>query len=401
MPAAVARLRLRTAPVIMGMVMARSRLASKMAGGSPLAAWLTLRRGDRGKRSQSVFGILRRCSDFWLVPDPYVTWARRGGAAAARLIERGGFDAMLSTSPPDSVHLAAARLRERFGLPWIADFRDPWMGLHHRAPPTAWHRARQTALEGRVLERADLVITATRAHADLLEARVGARPRRVVHLPNGFEPGPETDALPERDDAEKFLLVFTGTVAKMPDAYVFLEALHELLGRRPEARRRVRAILAGPYETGYADRAVALGLTPGIVAFAGPLAHDEARALQRRADLLVAWKMERMEATVPGKLYEYLDSGRPLLALLEERDEAAALVERAGGTRLRPGARAELATTLERRYMEWKERGRAPSRRPDWLAAYTRASLAARLAAELERVCAAPTAVAPALREPA
>src|SRR5437899_152112 len=84
------------------------------------------------RRPARAFGLLRRLSDFWLIPDPYVTWAGRCRAAGARLLRRGRFDAMLSTSPPDSVHLAASSLRERFALPWVADFRDPWMGLYHR-----------------------------------------------------------------------------------------------------------------------------------------------------------------------------------------------------------------------------------------------------------------------------
>ena len=367
-----------------------STLVVRVPGGSPLGAWLRVRRQDRGVRPQRAFGWMRRLADFWLVPDPYVTWAKRGAAAAARLLAQGGYDALLSTSPPDSVHLAAAALRERFALPWVADFRDPWMGLYHRRPPTAWHARRQAELEWRVLERADLVLTASRAHARTLESRA-LRPRRVRHLPNGYEldagagvPGAESTA-----GVPVFRIVFTGTLTKMPDAEVLLEALHELLARRPEARRRVRVTLAGPFDTGYRDRAVSLGLAPGIVSFTGPRTHAESRALQRGADLLVMWKMERMEATVPGKLYEYLDSGRPVVGLLGAGDEAAALLERAGGPRIDPGDRAGLAAEIERRYVEWQERGSAESRRPDWLDAHTRARLAGELAAELDGLVAA------------
>src|ERR1044072_3181320 len=132
----------------------------RVEGGSPLGAWLKLRRGDRGKRPQGVFGVLRRLSDFWLVPDPYVPWTGRARAAAAERLQCGGFDALLSTSPPSSVRLAAARLRERFEVPWVADFRDPWMGLYHRPPPTAWHAARQAQLQTQALGWAEPGITA-------------------------------------------------------------------------------------------------------------------------------------------------------------------------------------------------------------------------------------------------
>ena len=355
----------------------------RVPGGSAPAAWLRMRRGDRGARSGETFGVLRRLADWWLIPDPYVGWCARGRAAGEKLLEHGTFDAMLSTSPPDSVHLAAEALKRRFGIPWVADFRDPWMGLHHRTPPTVLHARRQAALEQRVLEGADLVVTATRAHADALEGRASGRPRRVAHVANGFEPY-DVDSSAEATDKERFLIVFTGTLFRMPGVEVFLEALHEMLAHDPAARRRVRVKLAGPYETGYADRSIALGLTPGIVEFTGPLAHQETRALQRRADLLVLWKMERMEATVPGKLYEYLDSARPIIALLPERDDAAVLLARAAGERVTPGDRAALRSALERRYAQWKDGGRAADHRPAWLADHTRARLAGVLAAELD-----------------
>ena len=86
---------------------------------------------------------------------------------------------------------------------------------------------------------------------------------------------------------------------------------------------------------------------------------------------------------VPGKLYEYLDSGRPVLALLAADDEAAALVRRAEGLVLPPGDRVQLARALETSYMAWKERGRAPSARPGWLSEHERSHLAARLADRL------------------
>jgi hypothetical protein len=87
---------------------------------------------------------------------------------------------------------------------------------------------------------------------------------------------------------------------------------------------------------------------------------------------------------VPGKLYEYLDSGRPLLALLAAGDEAAALVERAGGTRLAPGDTAGLARELAARYARWCAGERAADARPDWLATHERAHLAGELARTLD-----------------
>ena len=366
----------------------------RVRGGSALSAWLGLTRGAAGRRSTRTFVGLRRLSDWWLMPDSYAGWSRRARAVAERRARRGGFDAMLSSSPTDSVHLAALALHRRFGLPWVADFRDPWVGLHFREPPSAWHRARHAALEAGVLESADVVLAASRTHADRIESRSPA-PRRVIHLPNGFEPeeGAATLAPQERAastaDRERFELVFSGTLAQMPDAEVFLEALHDWFARRPEARRRVRARFAGPYETGYEDRSIALGLK-GIVEFMGPRPHAEALALQRGAAVLLLWKPRNYPTMVPGKLYEYLDSGRPIVALLAPGDEAGALVERAGGEIVAPGDRAALAASLELRYLEWKAGGALPPARPAWLTEHTRERLAARLAGVLEDLAGGP-----------
>ncbi|HKQ57961.1 MAG TPA: hypothetical protein VJY35_08840, partial [Candidatus Eisenbacteria bacterium] len=182
-----------------------------------------------------------------------------------------------------------------------------------------------------------------------------------------------------------FLIAFTGTLSQMPDADVFLEALHDLFARRPEARRRTRARIAGPYDAGHADRALALGLT-GIVEFTGPLAHAETRALQRRAHLLMLWKPRGpgYRTMVPGKLYEYLDANAPVLAMLEEGDEAADLVRKAGGEVVPPGRRGPLADAIERRYLAWKEGAPARAPRPAWLDEHTRERLSGRLASQLD-----------------
>ena len=363
----------------------------RVPGGSALSGWLRLTRGlggargtGAGQRSGAVFAGLRALSSWVMLPDSYAGWSARAGRVAARRLARGDVAAVLSTSPPDSVHLAAGPLARRFGLPWVADFRDTWVGLQYRRTPTTWHEARQRELEARVLRGADLVLTVTRAHERALEQDAATRPRRVVHLPNGYEP----DASPAgaaHPDPEHFTMVFTGMLSITPDAETLFEALHQLFARRPEARRRIRVRIAGPVEAEYEDRAVALGLK-GIVQWAGQVAHAQARALQRGADLLLLWRPRAYHDCLPGKVYEYLDAGRPLLAMVEPGDELAQLVQRGGGVCLAPGDREGLSAEVERRYLAWKEGGGAPAPgcRPDWIEEYARPALAARLATLLD-----------------
>ena len=364
----------------------------RVRGGSALASWL---RGPgakeaQGRRRAGRFAALRTLSDWFLIPDSYAAWARRAADAAGRRIAQGGIDALLTSSPPDSVHLAGRSLAHAHRIPWVADFRDPWIALHFRRPPSPLHRARHQALERAVVGEAHMVLAASRTHADDLAAlkKPGGAPlaRRVEWLPNGFEPDAQRTRASE-PPAGTFTLVFTGTLARMPGTAVFLAGLAEWLSRRPEARVRVRAILAGPYEVEDEERARALGLAD-VVAFPGPLAHRDARALQRRADLLLLWKPagEGYRTMVPGKLYEYLDAGRPLLALDSVDEESGRLAAGSRAEILEPGIPDQVAGALEQRFNDWAARGPAPDRRPDWLASHERGAIARRLAGLLDQV---------------
>jgi glycosyltransferase involved in cell wall biosynthesis len=355
----------------------------RVQGGSGLSAWLKLRRDDAGgRRSARAFAPLRSLADWFLLPDSYAGWAKRARAAVRERLARGGIDVLVSSSPPDSLHLAALDVARATGVPWVADFRDPWVGLQFRRPPTPWHAAAHRAMEARVLSQASLVIAASRTHADALRARARGTPRAVVHLPNGFEPEPARVATP---DADHFRVVFTGSLTLMDDVGTLIEALARLLARDPGARAVLRAELYGPYDRDWEVRARVRGLD-WVLRFAGSRPHAEARAVQRAADVLLLWRPrgDAFHTMVPGKLYEYLASGRPVLALLPERDEAAELVRRAGGSVIPPGGVEALEHGLGVRLARWRASGRVPDQVPGWLGAHTREHLARSLAGELD-----------------
>ena len=355
----------------------------RVAGGSALSAWLRTRgAGAAGRRSGGALAPLRALAEWTLLPDGYAGWAKRAAVVAASRVARGDVHAILSSSPPDSAHLAARDVARACRLPWVADFRDPWVGLHFRRPPTAWHRARHRALEARVTGEADLVLAASHTHAEQLRARERGRPGRLLELANGFEPAPADHARP---DAAHFRLVFTGTLSLMEDVGTLLEAVERVAGADAGARGDLRVELVGPYDRDWEARARARGLAE-LVRFTGPLPHAEARARQRAADALLLWKPhgEGFRTMVPGKLYEYLDSGRPIVALLPAGDEAAEWVARAGGWVGPPGDARALATELASRLARWRREGRTPDARPPGLETRTRAALAGELAGALD-----------------
>jgi glycosyltransferase involved in cell wall biosynthesis len=318
---------------------------------------------------------LKSIARLFLLPDSYRAWREPALAAGRERLARGGIDALVSTSPPETAHgvgLGLARETPSWSGPWIADFRDPWVGLHYRRPPTPWHRATHEAMERRVLRGADLVTCASRTHERALRDALGpAEASRVRFLPNGVDeeavtapgtagaasPAVPAPAAPPGGPAR---VVFTGTLVEVPAMRAFLVALSRALAREPALRERLEVVIAGPFESAYDRLVSALGLA-GVVRLLGPVPRDEARRLQRDAHVLLLVRNEGAgyAAMVPGKLYEYLAARRPIVALLGE-GEAAELARSCGAAVVGPDeGDAAVARVLA------VVQGRADAPRPD------------------------------------
>jgi len=302
----------------------RVRRTSTLSGQAVLA---TVRGGREGARSQTRssrgFGWARRASAALLLPDSYVGWFPF--ALRAALKEAGSFDAVYSTSPPETSHLVADAVRARTGLKWIADFRDPWMNLRLLEPPSALHARLQRALEARVCERADVVVVTTRWHESVLR---DAYPRcRVERVPNGYD-GEEVSQVSSLSPARHPMrFIHAGMLTQKRSAVPFLEALSAFFARRPDARGDVEVDFVGAREDEN-ERAVARLSLGDRVRFRTSLAHDDVLRLERQAHVLLLIKHmdSRYDGLVPGKLYEYVGLARPILALAPA-GEARSLVE--------------------------------------------------------------------------
>jgi hypothetical protein len=97
------------------------------------------------RRSSRLFGGLRRATSWFLMPDSYIGWQPFALRAAHDVLAADPADALLSSGPPETNHLVGLALQRRYGLPWLADFRDPWFALHLHPAPTAWHRPARAA----------------------------------------------------------------------------------------------------------------------------------------------------------------------------------------------------------------------------------------------------------------
>lgn len=268
-----------------------------------------------------------------VVPEPLLAaWAPFARRDALRLNARERFDCVITSSPPESVHLVGRALRRR-GVPWVADLRDGWTFEPIRPRfPTAIQRRVDEGLERRWLGAADAVVCVSRPAAEDLRVRLGLEPELI---PNGWDPdlvpGTSGAAATHRLlDPDRISLVYTGRFGSYGrDPTCLIRALGVLAAEDPGAAARLELVVAGPLTDDEA-RLMRSDVSPARIVVAGTLARPDALALQRSADALLLLASARRTQLLNFKLFEYLAAGPPILALAAGT-EAGRVVAEAGG----------------------------------------------------------------------
>ncbi len=252
-------------------------------------------------------------------PDEQLLWLPGAVRAGQRAHRAMPVDAIYSSSPPISGHLAAGLLARRLDRPWVADFRDPWIGNAFAKRLPAPHRALQRRLERWIVERADCVVLSTGRIRHAYAERYPDRADRLVHIPNGYDRSELGGAgsLPDDHD-DVFRLIYAGSVYGERELDLFLDGVEIALRRRPELRERLRVEFVGWFsEANLATAARRLPALDPVVRHLGHRARPEAIALERQADaglVLIAGGAHR-DAVATGKLYEYIGLDLPVLAV--------------------------------------------------------------------------------------
>ena len=255
-------------------------------------------------------------------PDEEVLWLPGAVRAGVRAHRISPVDAVFSSSPPITSHLAAGRVARRIGVPWVADFRDPWIGNAFARRLTAPHRALQRRLERWIVETATRVVLATERMREQYAERYPDRADRFVHLPNGYDladldAGPGDP--PPRPEAGTFRIVYAGSVYGERELAVFLDGVELLLGRRPELRSRLRVEFVGWLSA--ANEVIARRRLPSldpVVRHLGFVPRNEAIARQRNAGagMVLLSDIGDRSLFATSKLYEYLGLDLPILAIV-------------------------------------------------------------------------------------
>lgn len=268
------------------------------------------------------------------LPDSRSGWIRPAVRAGLEIIRRDAPTVIYSTAPYLSAHLIALQLQRRTGLPWVADFRDPWRDNPFRSLGHAtldWLDAR---MERAVLRASDHIVMNTRTARDRLCARFPTFGAKCSVILNGFDSAAFASVTPFRDAAvDQFVLAHAGQFYGPRSPMPWFQALRLVLNQSPQLAARLRLHLIGA-EHYDGTPLVELARREGVAAAVrvhGSLPHGETLNRLAGADavLLAGSDGPGAELQVPAKLFEYLALRRPIIAALPSHSPALAILRAA------------------------------------------------------------------------
>jgi len=264
-----------------------------------------------------------------LVPDPRLFWVKPSVQFLNQLLQEGQFEAIITTGPPHSIHLIGQKLKKKHDIPWLADFRDPWSQWEFldTLPMLSFIRGRHEALERKVLRQADVVVTISPTFQRDLEKLSG---RKIELITNGYDPADiPSDFKPRPKLAKSLHLVYTGIIDAIRNPLPLMQALKAEFEVGGE---EVSWTFVGKVSEQVQQQVEADSWLQTHIHFAGYVPHHQVFEFYSHTDALVLILTDTKNAkgNIPGKLFEYLATGLPVLALGDPQGDSATLLSQAG-----------------------------------------------------------------------
>jgi glycosyltransferase involved in cell wall biosynthesis len=350
-------------------------------------------RWSEGTRRSQLYGYLRSLArvarSYLYFPDETVGWIPFGFAEAVEQIFRQRYDVIYTTSPQSSTATLGLLLKLVVRIPWVAEFRDPLFlpndVLHSLNWPEALATRRRLEhwLRAGILRRADTVLTVTDGYAQELKSSYNVPPRKLAVVTNGFD---EVDFKAALNGSRDFFpagyvhLTHLGTI--YPHFSVnFFPALREFLRESSEARQKLRLNIIG-YPDGEVLQYAQEDDLKDIVTIRSFINQTDALRAMCSSDCLLLFYGHRYisRVCVPGKIYDFLRVGRPILAITYEGG-LKALIERGGaGWAVNPEDKEAIKQALRRVLHDGRRSGPPRPFRPEIVEEFRYDRLAGKLA---------------------
>ena len=312
----------------------------------------------------------------FFIPDPRVFWVRPSASFLHDFLRENEIGTIITTGPPHSMHLIGLRLKKKnASLQWIADFRDPWSqwGLLDSLKVGKLARGMHRRLEASVLRTADKVITITPFYVRHFEKLGG---RKVDLLTNGFDESDFENLVIQK--TEKFVIRHVGIVNEKCDPRPFMTAVKNLLLSNDAFRSSVQIDFTGevhPQFQAFVRDSAELSV---ITSFIPPVPHKQLIPMYGESSvlLLILTGYKDAEGYMPGKLFEYLATGLPILGVGPENGDAAALLRQSGAGQMIDGGNDQaIVHFLQEKFSAWLHNSGSGITIPSAFKAYSRKEL--------------------------
>ncbi|MEM7370829.1 MAG: glycosyl transferase family 1 [Bacteroidota bacterium] len=313
----------------------------------------------------------------FFIPDARRYWIKPSVKYLTDYLDQHPVDAILSSGPPHTVHMIAKGLKQNTGLPWIADFRDPWTNIdfYDQLKLTKWADRRHHKMEASVIQEADSLVTVSWVWEKEFQ-ELGAGTTKVIT--NGFDEEDFSDTAPPL--SEKFICSHIGYLNRDRNSADLWEAFGELCREIPTFRDHLALRFVGKTDHITFQQLEAQGLTD-LVEKIAYVPHNEVLRYTRSSQLLLLLvnNVPNVMGHIPGKTYEYIGSRRPILAIgPEDADFARVLSETKSGVICGFGEKEKMKRALLKMYQRYKK-GKLNNEEAD-ISRYTRRNATAQMA---------------------
>lgn len=349
-------------------------LASKLGGKSPgeISSGIIPPEVSQTRKQKLLLWIRGN----FFIPDARKNWVKPSISYLTKIIEQEAIDTVITSGPPHSMHLIGLGLKRKLSIRWIADFRDPWtsIGYHNKMRLSEKAAQKHIQLEKEVLNTANEVIVTSRG----TQQEFSKKTKQPIHIiTNGFEP---SKAGVKADLDKKFSLAHIGSLLSARNPIILWEVLSDLVNENKQFAEAFELKFAGVVSETVMQSITEHGLD-NFVTNLGYVSHKKALELQYQSQvlLLIEIDSEETQMIIPGKLFEYIQSGRPILSLgPPNADFAQIIAETSTGSFFKYDEKQQLKKQLLSYFDQYLNHTLSVS--PKEIQKYTRKNLTAQLA---------------------
>ncbi len=267
-------------------------------------------------------GFLSWVRGNFFIPDAKIFWVKPSVKFLEKYIKKHNIDVIISSGPPHSMHLIAEKLKQKTNIKWIADFRDPWTTLYYAEDfnLSNYAKRKNEKLEEKVLQNTDVVLTVSKTIAEELKVKS----KKVEIISNGYDD--EVLSISNQLD-KKFSISHIGLLPRQSNPKLLWEVLQEISTENKQFKNDLEISLTGNISEETILEISKNGLKNNLK-LNGYVSHKKAIELQKQAQvlLLLIPKTENSKGILTGKIFEYITSNRPILAIGDEKGDLAEIL---------------------------------------------------------------------------